>query len=240
MNETWLRQFGHTILPYVWGSLMSVDVSGQENVPASGPLIVACNHINFIDPFVVDQYVGRQMVFFAKVELYESTLIGPLARRYMMIPVRRGEGDAEAIKAALRVLHAGGALYVAPEGTRSGHGALLAGKTGAVLLAQRVGCPVVPVAVWGHEGLFDNLKNLRPLTHMHVCFGEPYRFLGPRKPSKDDLDTMTTEMMYRIAVMLPEKYRGPYSGAPPAWRLTQTLSAADTQPTSPELTKQAL
>lgn len=233
MNETWLRRLGHALWPYLWGGFLRVDVSGRENIPPSGPLIVSCNHVNFIDPFVVDQYVGRPMVFFAKAELYESRLIGPLARQYMMIPVRRGEGDTEAIKSALRVLRQGDALYLAPEGHRSGDGTLLEGKVGGVALALRVGCPVLPAAVWGHVGLFDNVKQQRPRARMALRFGEPYRFVGPKKPSREALDAMTTEMMYRIAVMLPQELRGPYSGDPPPWQYTQTLSTADGQAAPP-------
>ncbi|MCW5882664.1 MAG: 1-acyl-sn-glycerol-3-phosphate acyltransferase [Anaerolineae bacterium] len=237
MNEPWLRQLGHALWPYAWGGFLHVDVGGQEHIPPTGPLIVSCNHVNFLDPFVIDQYVGRPMVFFAKVELYESKLVGPLARQYMMIPVRRGEGDAEAIKSALRVLHQGYALYLAPEGHRSGDGTLLEGKVGSVMLASRVGCPVVPAAVWGHAGLFDNVRQLRPLTHMRLRFGEPYRFVGPKKPARNELDAMAREMMYRIAIMLPEQYRGPYSDAPPPWQYTQTLAVADNDaaPTAPQL-----
>ena len=232
MNETWLRRLGHALWPYAWGGFLHVDVSGQEHIPPAGPLIVSCNHVNAMDPFVVDQYVGRPMVFFAKIELYENKLIGPLARQYMMIPVRRGEADATAIKNALRVLHQGYALYLAPEGTRSGDGILLEGKVGGLVLALRVGCPVVPVAMWGHASLFDNVKQLRPRTHMTLRFGEPYGFVGPKKPTREEMDAMTAEMMYRIAVMLPPEFRGPYGGNPPPWQYTQTLSATADQAAS--------
>lgn len=242
MNETWLRRLGHALWPTAWGGFLHVDVSGQEHIPPTGPLVVSCNHVNALDPFVVDQYVGRPMVFFAKVELYENKVLGPLARHYMMIPVRRGEGDAEAIKSALRVLHQGYALYLAPEGTRSGDGVLLEGKVGGVMLASRVGCPVLPAAMWGHARLFDNVKQLRPRTRMTLRFGEPYRFVGPRKPTREALEDMMVEMMYRVAVMMPPEFRGPYSGDPPPWRYTQTLSTADGQaaPPAPETVESAL
>jgi 1-acyl-sn-glycerol-3-phosphate acyltransferase len=165
------------------------------------------------------------MIYFVKEELHTHPLIGFLARRNMTIPVRRGEVDPSAVKAALRVLRDGLALYVAPEGTRSGTGFLGQGHDGAVVLALRTGAAVVPCAIWGHVLVFSNLKRLRR-TPVSLRFGPAYRFVGSSRPSKDEVSAMTDEMMYRIATLMPTEWRGVYAGDPPPYRYTVELEAA--------------
>lgn len=228
MKPTWLRRLGYFLLPLAFRLLLKFDVQGREHIPPSGPLIVAPNHANFVDPFVLEwqlHLASRLMVLFAKAEIMTTPGLGWLARRYMVIPVRRGEGDADALKAALRVLKADGALYVAPEGTRSPTGELLRGKPGAVVMAQRTGATIVPAAMWGHKSFWSNLKRLRR-TPLSLRFGPPFRFVTAARPDKDELQAMADEIMYRIAALMPPEWRGAYAGDPPPFRYTYTVEGA--------------
>lgn len=226
MKPTWLRRFGYLVFRIVFKLTLKLKVQGTEFVPKTGPLIAACNHANFLDPFMVDQYMGRVMIFFAKVEVYETPILGWLARRYMVIPVNRGEADANALKLAFRALKDGYALYVAPEGTRSKSGELLPGKSGGVVMALRTGATVVPCGIWGQKSFWSNLTRLRR-TPVTVRFGPAYRFVGPTKPSKEELQAMTDEMMYRIAALMPSEWHGAYSGTTPAYRYTADVEEAE-------------
>ena len=225
MKATPLRRFGYWLYVVVFRLLLKLEVVGREHIPAGGPLIVACNHATFLDPFMIDAVVGRPMVFFAKEEVMSIPVFGFLARYYMVIPVARGEADTSALKGALRTLREGYALYVAPEGTRGHTGALQHGKVGAVVMAQRTGAAVVPCGVSGQKELGRHLKRLRRAP-VRVQFGPAFQFVGPRKPSKEELQAMADEMMYRIAALLPAEQRGVYAGPPPAFRYTVELDEA--------------
>lgn len=226
MKATPLRRFGYWLFDKIFRLTLKLDVQGQEHIPSSGPLIAACNHANFLDPFMVDQYMGRPMYFFAKEEIKSMPLFGFLARYYMVIFVARGEADMNALKSALRVLREGYAIYVAPEGTRSKTGELQEGKIGAVIMATRTGANVVPCAIWGQKPFLSNLKRLKR-TAVHIRFGPAFRFVGSVKPGKVEVQAMTDEMMYRIAELMPPQWRGAYAGTPSPYRYTVALDSAE-------------
>ena len=200
-----IRWIGFTIL------VKKERVEGLENVPAQGPAILMINHIAFVDPIVVLHLLPRNIVPMAKVEVYDYPLIGIFPHIWGVIPVRREEFDRRAIQHALEVLNAGEIILVAPEAHRGP--ALRHGKEGVAYLATRSGAPVVPVAVEGTEGY----PSLPFLARWHgpgvqVRFGRPFRFrAGDSRPDRESLSKMTTEAMYALATLLPEKRRGIYS-----------------------------
>lgn len=227
MKRTWLRNFGkYFFWPVMWGLLLRIRLYSRLRVPLTGPLIVVANHVNFMDPLLLESQMPRVMVMMAKQEVMEWPFLGWLARHFLIIPVRRGEADPDAFKAALRVLKQGGALYIAPEGTRSHHGRLMRGKPGAVVMALRTGAAVVPVGMWGQRDFGQNWRRLRRTT-AHVHFGRPFRFVGPARPTQAQHDAMTEEMMYRIAALLPAEWRGVYAGSPPVWHYTCSVQEVD-------------
>jgi len=127
-----------------------VRVIGRENVPRTGPLILSPNHASFADPPLVGSQLPRTLFYMGKEELFRIPVLGWLIRQVNAFPIRRKEGDIAAIKAAERILNAGGALIVFPEGRRQREGRLGAPKRGVGLLASRTGAPVLPVYV--HNG----------------------------------------------------------------------------------------
>ncbi len=224
MKMTRLRRFGNWLFGWLLPLVTRLRMTGRENVPPTGRLIVAASHGNFIDPFLIQTGMTRLLFFFAKKELFSWPILGPLAPHYHVIPVDRGQGDATAIKRSLQVLKSEGALYIAPEGTRSKTGALQQGHSGAVVLAMRAGAPVVPVGVWGQKSFWTDLLRLRR-PRIGIRYGQPFRFVGAARPSRQELDEMTTEMMYRIAAQMPPEWRGVYSGDPPPWQYTADVDA---------------
>ncbi len=190
--------------------LMHVDVAGVEHVPPTGPLVVAPNHLYVLDPIIIFSIMPRRMTAFA-AEKWRGTLGGWfLSLIGNAIFVVRGEPDRDALNRATAVLQRGGALGVAPEGTRSRVRSLLPGKNGTVYLASRAGATILPWAMWGHETAVQDWLHLRR-PHLHIRIAPPM-LLPPnaRQARAAELQTYTDELMIAIARMLPPEYRGVY------------------------------
>jgi 1-acyl-sn-glycerol-3-phosphate acyltransferase len=126
------------------------------------------------------------------------------------IPLNRGEADIGALKIALKRLKAGKIIAMAPEGTRSKHGRLQAAHPGAVLLALWSKAPILPLVFYGHENWVQNLKRFRR-TDFHVKVGEPFYLRPPDiKSNREIRKRMIDEVMFQLASLLPEAYRGVY------------------------------
>ena len=136
------------------------DSSGREHLPAHGPVILASNHLSFIDSVVIRFAAPRRVTFLAKAEYFTGRgLRGRLVRWFFTavgsVPVTRGRHRAAraALDTALEVLDGGNVFGIYPEGTRSLDGRLYRGRTGVAWLALTSGAPVVPVALEGTERL---------------------------------------------------------------------------------------
>jgi 1-acyl-sn-glycerol-3-phosphate acyltransferase len=187
-------------------------VSGQENVPATGPLLIVANHLSWFDPFLLAIVVQRRVWFFTKEEIFRWPVIGQLARATGQIPVLRGESDRAALEKALSYLRQGKALVIFPEGTVERQERMIAAHTGVAMLAVRSGTTVLPIA---HSG---TRRILRPRRGWFPCvivrIGCPYRPELPQDTTrKAGLQHITNEIMQHIAQMLPPEQRGAYCSA---------------------------
>ncbi len=193
--------------------LCRVDDAQLARVPERGPLILAVNHINFLEvPLLFTHLHPRPAIGFVKAENLEHPLFGPLLfALWGGIPVQRGEADMAAFRQALQTLEMGQILALAPEGTRSGDGHLRQGRPGIAFLALRSGAPVLPVAHCGGEVFWPNLRRLRR-TNFHIVVGQPFHLdAGGVKVNRRVRQQMADETMYQMAALLPPAYRGVYS-----------------------------
>lgn len=165
-------------------------VFGQERVPKTGSVVLACNHIHNFDPILVGASTPRFIHFMAKEELFRNRLAGKFLRFLGAFPIRRGVGDRGAIKHALAVTEHGQCLTVFPEGHRSKTGDLGPGLPGVAMIARRAGCPVVPVAILGPYRLRGRLT---------VRFGQPI----PVDPSRTN-EGLLEDLMTAIKRLLAE------------------------------------
>jgi 1-acyl-sn-glycerol-3-phosphate acyltransferase len=186
-----------------------------------------------IDTVIGAAFIDREIMGMSKVENYSNPVVGFLFKAYGTFPVRRGEVDRQALRTSLNVLKQGKILMAAPEGTRSKTNTLQKGKDGLSYIVVKSGAPIVPVAIWGQEEFWNQLRRLRR-TRVKVVFGKPFVLdPGAGKLTREQLTQMTHEMMYRIAALLPERYRGYYSDLSAAteeyvrpvesWRRTQPV-----------------
>jgi 1-acyl-sn-glycerol-3-phosphate acyltransferase len=174
---------------------LRLSVVGRENVPLDGPLIVACNHVSYMDPVALGISLPRPIAYMAKIELFRIPVLGPVIRALEAYPVERGKGDIGAIRSSLRQLEAGKAIGIFPEGTRNLTGDVRI-QTGVALLASLSGAPVLPAFVQGGD------RALR-LGKLAVAFGEPLRLGAGQsgKASREDLAKWAEMIMARIRAL---------------------------------------
>lgn len=190
--------------------LARAEVEGQENIPPSGPFVLAPNHIHIFDIPVIFGFMPRRAVVFAADKWQKAPFFGWLLSFFGdAIYVQRGEPDRRALAQALDVLKAGGVLGLAPEGTRSRTGGLQQGRTGVVYLASRGQAPILPVVAFGQEKAFAHWLRLRRVP-IKVRFGELIT-LPPGKYRTPQLGAHTDALMMALARMLPPAYRGVYA-----------------------------
>jgi len=162
---------------------LRMHVTGRENVPATGPVILASNHLSFIDSMVIPLTAPRRVHYLAKAEYFTGTGVGGWLTKTLFtalgaMPVQRQTSRAaqEALDTALGVLRQGEGFGIYPEGTRSRDGRLARGKTGVAWLALTADCPVVPVAVMGTDRV-QPVDSRWPRPHrVSVTFGAPLTF----------------------------------------------------------------
>lgn len=186
-------------------------VEGRENLPPRPQgMILAVNHLHWSDILAVGASLplSHRPWWIAKVELFRHPIVAWWFRVMHVIPIRRGQRDLAALEAAEEALKRGAVLIMFPEGHRSDTKQLQQGRGGAVRLAIRSGCPIVPVAIWGTEAGFGAILRRSPVR---VRFGKPYHppVEGDKIPF-DRMSELTDDMMMRIAALMPEKYWGYY------------------------------
>lgn len=189
--------------------LLRLRVEGSGNIPRKGPLVVASNHVSHLDPPLVGLSVPRCVFHMAKKELFVLKPLMVFMRTIGTIMVDRGQGR-QALIDAIKYLDKGECIVIFPEGTRSPDGVLGQGRSGAVVIAIRGGCPIVPAAIIGSEKALTKGSKFIKLVPVTVKFGEPYRI-----NYDGDLDQIprevlrreTYELMERIEALLPDRMK---------------------------------
>lgn len=144
---------------------------GSEYIPASGGVVLACNHLSNLDPVLLAVACPRQISYLAKIELFKVPVLGGLIRRYGAIPLRRSASDPEAIRLAEHVLQQHQLLALFPEGTRSRDGQLKPFRFGAARLALKYEVPLVPAAIVGTDAAMPTGAKLPRRVSVGIAFG---------------------------------------------------------------------
>jgi len=148
----------------------------RERIPAEGPLLLAMNHQSFLDPPLAGIACDRDIFYLARKSLSETPILGRLLPKLNVIPYDQGGSDMSAIKAVIRVLKAGNATVIFPEGTRSIDGNLQAAQPGTGMIVAKTLAPVVPLRIFGaHEAFPKDSSKIR-LVPITLVVGEVLRF----------------------------------------------------------------
>ncbi|PWR08965.1 1-acyl-sn-glycerol-3-phosphate acyltransferase [Micromonospora sicca] len=211
---------------------------GAEQLRRPDGIIIVPNHISHADPLVSAHFIhdaGRWPQYLGKASVFRVPVIGWILHRCKQIPVERGTVDAvKSLDKMVAALAEGGAVVIYPEGTTTREPELwpMKGKTGAARLALATGAPVIPLAMWGPEKLFDPRTTrfgLRPRIPVTVVAGPPVdlsRWAGAM-PTRAVLEEMTDTIMLRLRDMVAEIRGGT---PPPLW-------ARPARPRDPEVTE---
>jgi 1-acyl-sn-glycerol-3-phosphate acyltransferase len=220
-----LYTVAHSIIPPLVRAAWRPTVEGLHHVPATGPVIVASNHLSFFDSVVIPVVVPRKVVFLAKSDYFTGTGVkGSLVRAWFeglgMLPVDRDDTKAAiaSLDTALAVLEKGEAFGIYPEGTRSRDGRLYRGRTGVAHLALTSGCPVVPVGLRGTEDIQPVGSNRPRLGRVDVTvrFGEPITVAGDYDgvPAGRARRELTDRIMTAIGSLSGQEPAGVYNERP--------------------------
>ena len=225
---SWMYRAGRAATRFCLTFFGRLEVTGQECVPPYGPLIVISNHLSYNDPSVLFVSLPRSLSYLGKVELFSN----PVKRTVMgwvgVFPLDRTRTGVDGMRTALNLLAQDRALVIFPEGRISLDKTLERPKGGAAFLAIKSQAPILPVGISGTER-FSPWRMLFPFRRYRVNIGPP--FTPPvleGRIGREAINGVSEMMMNRIAVLLPEEYRGAYS-------LTQRENRhASTEPTPGE------
>jgi 1-acyl-sn-glycerol-3-phosphate acyltransferase len=196
------------------------QVEGLENIPESGPVIIASNHLSFADSIFMPLAVKRKVTFVAKAEYFTGKGIkGWLKRMFFegtgQIPLDRSGGRAAraALDTGLKILRQGDIFGIYPEGTRSPDGRLYRGKTGVARLALESGAPVVPVAMLNMDEIQPIGKILPKIKRVKITFGPALDFSRYSGMAGDRFieRAVTDEIMYELMVLSGREYVDKYA-----------------------------
>lgn len=178
---------------------LRLEISGTENIPLNGPVVIASNHVSLLDPPIIGVASSRKIHFMAKQELFVP-ILGSIYRTLGAFPVRRGAADRNAIKYGIDLLLAEKVLAIFPEGTRSKNGQLGKAEPGALMMAGKARAVIIPTAVSG-----TNLRSSgRIWPKVKVKFGKPIYFLEDEPVTKEVTIRMTGELMNEIKMLLDD------------------------------------
>lgn len=209
---TWRRRIMRGLINVVFNLIFRLEITGLENIPASGSSLLMMNHITLLDPILCMGAVKQRFVIpMTKIENLENPLTAPFVRWWGSYSINRGEIDRKALMNSIELLKSGQLILIAPEGHRHPEG-LSQPKDGFAYIATKADAVIIPAAISGAVGWQSAFKLKRP--RIQVNFGRPFRFrLGENgRVQRDDLPAMMDEAMYQLAIAVKdETRRGVYS-----------------------------
>jgi 1-acyl-sn-glycerol-3-phosphate acyltransferase len=205
-------------------------VKGLRNIPATGPVILASNHLSFVDSLFIPLVCPRPVVFLGKADYFEKKRTAWFFKGVNVIPVRREGGSAgeAAILTGIRALQEGYVIGIYPEGTRSPDGRLYRGKTGVARMALEAQAVVIPVAVRGTPEVMPlEARAPRLRGRPEVEFGPPLRFERYHDRPRDRfvLRSVTDEIMYEIMMLSGQEYADEYAS-----KVKKEIESGERQP----------
>ncbi len=191
--------FVETLLRPAFMFVYRVRITGREHVPASGPCVLAANHVSVLDGFFLGIAVTRQVRFMAKSELYRVPGVKQILLAAGAFPVRRGADAGRAVAAGVKLLEQGAVVGLFPEGTslpdeKRGY------KRGAARLALATGAPLIPVALIGTHLTLEPRTHRISLPRVRIVIGEPLR-VERQEPTEEAATELTARLQQAIETL---------------------------------------
>jgi 1-acyl-sn-glycerol-3-phosphate acyltransferase len=207
MDNLWLFKITRLFVGVFLRIYFRMEFEGVENVPQIGAMIVAPNHVSYLDPIWVSIPIERPLRYMTWDKMTRLPLLGPLMRTYGAFPVNvdKGRGDRAALRHSLEHLRAGGSLMIFPEGARTRNGKLMPFKPGVIRLALDTDVPIVPVTIiGGYEAYSPHHVIPRPYK-LKIVYHEPIKLTSPAEDShiKDYLREQAERLRMKVASPLP-------------------------------------
>jgi 1-acyl-sn-glycerol-3-phosphate acyltransferase len=204
-----------------------INILNMDNLPSKGPIMIASNHIGFLDGILIPAIPAASShpnLIVIIAEKYEKKPIYNWAVKHLgFMFIDRFNPDIRTVREVVNRLKNDGFMIIAPEGTRSPNGALIEGKPGAAYIASKTDATIVPISLVGCEDqtIKQRLKSFRKLD-ITLTVGKPFKLPTlPIEKREEFLDSYTDEIMCQIAALLPPSHQGIYSKHP---RLQEILS----------------
>ncbi|OYW74952.1 MAG: hypothetical protein B7Z37_15470 [Verrucomicrobia bacterium 12-59-8] len=191
---------GHRLFGELVRGLFDFRVVGAEKLRFSGPAIIACNHVSFLDPPLVSIAFDEVVYSFARKTLFDHPLGGMILRSWQVQSVDRDKPDAGSLKATIRLLRAGRKVLMFPEGTRSYDGLPQSAEAGVGLFIAKGRAPVLPVRLFGaYEAYPRGARTLRP-ARITLVVGDLWQpdLKSYTETGRELYQTLADEVMHRI------------------------------------------
>lgn len=185
---------------FIFKIFWKINVIGIENVPKEGGLILASNHVSYLDPIVLGITMKRKVYFIAKKEAFSNIFGNILLKNLNAFPVDRGKNDIRSLKKSLNILEEKKVLGIFPEGTRSLDGELQELKLGIIKIAMRTGVPILPVGIIGTHKIYPHGKFFPAFFKygITICYGPLQYFdkekIGDKTYQKEALNILSQAM----------------------------------------------
>jgi 1-acyl-sn-glycerol-3-phosphate acyltransferase len=212
-----LREIARRFFRWLFLLLSQVHLTGKENIPETGPYLIAINHISLYEPPLVMAFWTSSPEAVGASDIWQRRGQAALARLYGGIPVHRGEYDRKVLDKMIAALDSGRPLLIAPEGGRTHTPGLRRGYPGVAYVVEKTRVPVVPVGVVGSTDDFFNRAILLKRPRVEIRIGKPIHLPpieGKGEARRASRQRNVDLIMARIAALLPEDYRGVYADHP--------------------------
>jgi 1-acyl-sn-glycerol-3-phosphate acyltransferase len=208
-RRVFIRRILKSLAGVAFWLLSDLEIQGEENLPADGPLLVIANHFCFIDPVAVLRSLPYPIEFVGgAVFPHAPPIVKAIPKWWGYYPVFRGTGSRFALRAAQEILSQNGVLGIMPEGGAWAE-VLRPARPGAAFLASQTGTRVLPLGIYGLNDIFPIKLGRRPKAVVKI--GKPvgpFQVTGKGRDRRKQLDDIGLELMKAIAALLPDKFRG--------------------------------
>lgn len=190
---------GYSLSKALAKTFFNYRVIGAENMIEDGPCIIAANHCSFLDPPLAGVACRRGIHYLARKTLLDWPVFGPIFPQLNVIPVDPKNAERSALLGIIRVVRAGGAVLIFPEGTRSPDGKLQPGQPGIGMLVTKTGAPVLPVRIYGSYEALPRNSVLPRRASVTVVVGKPLLFEASESSDRHGYQKISDRIMDAVA-----------------------------------------